>query len=145
MNSKIRLVPDNMTGRVAVPVAADTVLNPGDFVSYESGKAVLLDAATEDATFIGVAEGASGNNVLFQPTHINVLLKAVVEAPVASAAYTVGQALAYNETSGVLEVTATSDSNTIAWAFEDTEGTSVTSLKVLIDVVKLGKLFAVGA
>lgn len=144
MNSKIRLVPDNITGRVVVPVADDTVINPGDFVSYESGKAVLLDAATEDASFLGVAEGASGNNVLYPPTHINVLLKAVVEAPVASAAYTVGAALSYNETNKNLEV-ASGNANTIAWAFEDTEGVSVTSLKVLVDVTKLGKLFAIGA
>ena len=59
MNGKIRLPGDNRLDLVSIPVASATVLNNGDLASYESGKAVLLDANTEDATFAGIVEKGS--------------------------------------------------------------------------------------
>jgi len=137
--AKLRLMGDEKIGRMAVPIASATVIPAGMFVSYESGLAVPLDVQAEDVTFIGVAEGQSKAG---ETDPISVIIEGVVEAVVTSAAYTIGQGLHFNASTGALE---SATANTIGWSWEDTRGASVTSLKVLIDVVRLGKLFPIQA
>jgi len=135
--AKLRLMGDEKLGRIAVPIASATVITAGMFVSYESGLAVPLDAQAEDATFIGVAEGQSKDG---ETDPISVITQGVVECSVTSAAYAIGAGLHFNASSGALEAAT---ANTLAWSWEDTKGASVTTLKVLVDVVKLAKLFPI--
>lgn len=130
-----RLTGDGKFDRLTVPVQSATVIGKGDLISYESGYAVPLDLAAEDATFLGASEDQSA---VGETLDIVVLTKVIGSVPVESAAYTIGQALAYNASNTTLE---SSTANTIAWSMEDTSGVSKTSLKVLIDTVILGKLF----
>lgn len=139
MNVKLRLMGDDKLDRINVPVESSTVIAPGDLISYESGYAVKLDAANEDATFLGVSESQSKSG---ETDDIIVIRRGIFESVVASAAYTIGSALAYNASNGNLEA---STANTIAWAYQDSKGANVTSLKVLVDALALNKLFAVNA
>lgn len=138
-NSTIRLMGDEKLGRIAVPVESATVITAGMFVSYESGYAVPLDAQTEDATFLGVAEGQTKAG---ETDDISVITQGVFQCSVTSAAYTIGQGLHFNASTGALE---NATANTLAWSWEDTAGVSVTTLKVLVDVVALAKLFPISA
>lgn len=140
MNVKPRLWGNNQLDLIEVPIDGATALEPGDLVSYEGGLAVKMNAEAEDATFLGVCK----DKVKLLDTFPNVVVatKCIVDSAVTSAAYTIGQALMLNNASQTLEA---STANSIAWAFEDTGGVSVTTLKVLIDVVALNKLFAVDA
>jgi len=135
--AKLRLLGDEKIGRIAVPIASATVIPAGMFVSYESGLAVPLDLQAEDVTFLGVAEGQSKNG---ETDLISVITQGVFEVPVTSAAYAIGAGLHFNASTGALEAAT---ANTIAWAWEDTKGVSVTTLKVLVDVLALNKLFPV--
>jgi hypothetical protein len=134
MEAKIRLIGDDKLGRLVVPVESATVINANDLVSYESGYGVRLDGETEDITFLGVAEGQTKAG---ETDDISVVIQCMAEVTVVSAAYTIGKALQFNGASALTDSTA----NTIAWAWEDTAGASVTTLKVLIDTVALNKLF----
>jgi len=136
---KLRLVGDEKIGRLTVPVESATVIPAGTFVSYESGYGVDLDAQADDATFLGVAEGQTKAG---ETDDISVFTEGVFQCPVTSAAYTIGQALHFNATSGALE---DATANSIAWAWEDTGGTSVSTLKVLVDAPGLAKLFSISA
>jgi hypothetical protein len=135
--AKLRLMGDEKIGRIAVPIASATVIPAGQFVSYESGLLVPFDTQNEDVTFIGVAEGQSKAG---ETDLVSVIVQGVVECSVTSAAYTIGQGLHFNASTGALE---NATANTIAWSWEDTKGASVTSLKVLVDIVALNKLFPV--
>jgi len=139
MNVKLRIMGDDQLDRISVPIESATVVASGDLISYEGGYAVKLDAAAEDATFLGVSESQSK---VGETDDLVVIRKCIAESVVASAAYTIGAALAYNASNGNLEA---STANTIAWAYETSKGVSVTSLKVLIDVVHLSKLFPISA
>ncbi|MFV2014404.1 MAG: hypothetical protein ACC656_03170 [Candidatus Heimdallarchaeota archaeon] len=138
MEAKLRLIGDEKLGRMAVPVASATVIDANTLVSYESGLAVVLNAQTEDATFIGVSEGQTKAG---ETDDISVIQQCVAEVTVVSAAYTIGQSLQYNDANALTDGTA----NTIGWSREDTGGSSVTTLKVLFDVVQLSKLFGIDA
>lgn len=135
--AKLRLMGDEKLGRTVVNVDSGTVITAGMFVSYESGKGVPLDAQAEDATFIGVAEGQTKAG---ETDPISVITQGVVECSVTSAAYTIGQGLHFNASTGALEAAT---ANTLAWSWEDTKGANATSLKVLVDIVKLAKLFPI--
>ena len=132
---------DPIFGRVtlAKKTAGDD-LQIGDFLNFDTSGVEKMSAATDDATFIGVcgtlSEDADG------PDQIMVYLKAIVEVPTESATYIPGQSLSMNASNGTLE-TASPDANTIAHSLE--YKTSATSLKVLVDVVSLQKLFSVAA
>jgi|SRR5690606_8396537 len=137
MTVKLRLIEDLKTELVALPTEATAEWEQGQLISLESGYAVKLDAATEDATFAGV----SLDKRKLGDTYPDVVVatKGIFEATVQNDVYTVGDALAYNAGTDELEK---STANTIAWAHENKTGTT---LKVLIDVKKLGKLFPVNA
>jgi hypothetical protein len=113
----------------------------GQLLSYESGDAVKLDANAEDASFCGISLDKKVANVTYP--NIVVLTRCIAEADVASAAYTFGQELMYDEDNDVL--VAANGTSTICWSWQDTDGASVTKLKVKFDVMQLGKLFPVSA
>ena len=130
---------DPIFGRVTLAKkTAATNIQKGDFVKLTTGEIEVVSGATDDATFLGVcsmkSEDADG------PTNLLIYTQCIVECPMESAAYAFGAGLKYN-TNGTLE--ADGSANTIAFAWE-TKGTT-TSLKVLVDVIALGKLFTVSA
>lgn len=130
---------DPIFGRLTLPkkTAADD-LQVGDFIQWDTDGVEKVSAATDDATFIGVcgtlSEDATG------PDQIMVYLNCIVEVPTESASYTPGAGLKFN-TSGTLEADAAA--NTMAHSIEYKATT--TSLKVMVDVVSLQKLFSVSA
>ena len=140
INVKVRLEDDFKINMHDLPVEAATTIEVGDLISYESGYAVQFDAVTEDATFAGVSRSKS---IAGNTDPIIVQMQCIVEADCTSAAYTYGQSLAANTTTNVIE--DGSGANTIGWSVDDTASGDVTALKMLIDVVKLGKLFSVDA
>jgi hypothetical protein len=97
-----------------------------------------VSAVTEDATFLGVcgtlSEDANG------PQELLVYTQCIVEVPTTSATFTPGLGLKY-KSDGTLEDDGAA--NTICNSLE--YKTSATSLKVLVDVVSLQKLFEVSA
>jgi len=126
---------------IYIPVADATDLGKqGDFVSYESNAAVLMDAAGEDATFagFGISVHVTNENL---PNDLTIGLKGVVVYDVASATFAVAAGLKYSARATLV---ADAGANTIAWAAKR-EAASVTRLRSLIDVIALGKLFAVSA
>ncbi|HLD98270.1 MAG TPA: hypothetical protein VI815_03010 [Candidatus Nanoarchaeia archaeon] len=138
MNVKIRIPGDERFDLISVPVEAATVIANGDLVSYESGYAVKLDAEAEDATFVGVCERGSNLN---ETTPITVWRKAIVEATVDSAAFAIGDGISLSA-GGTLEKAG---DNILMHCFESSVGVSVTTVKAVIDVQSLGKLFATNA
>jgi len=133
---------DSIFGRVTLAkiTAADDI-QIGDFLKSTGATGVeKLAAVTDDATFVGVSgmlsEDADG------PSNLLVYTQCIIEVPVVSAAYNFGAGLKYNVAGGALEADAAF--NTIAWAWE-TKGAGTTSLKVLVDVLLLAKLFPVSA
>ena len=110
-------------------------LQVGDFLKQDdSGGVEKMAAAADDSLFIGVcgtlSKDADG------PTEIIVYTKCVVEVPAESAQYYMGAGLKFN-TSGTVE--ADGNANTICWVYEKDTGASATSLKAVVDVLKLGK------
>lgn len=124
---------DGRTDRVQVPIASATEIEKGDLISYESNKAVLVDAVTEDDTFAGIAETTSENG---DTDDLVVITKCVLDIDVTSGTYTLGQGLKY--TSENTLVAATADT-AIAWSMG--YNYVKTRIKVLIDIDKLQKLF----
>jgi len=127
--------------RFPVPVGSSTNLEQGDFLSYESGNAVLVDAATEDATFIGYMVNQVSSD-FSEPDRAVAGLKGILRVDCTSAAYTFGQGLKYVSENAVVTDGA---ANTLVWSVEDTAAGNVTSLDILVDVLALNKLFAVSA
>lgn len=138
-NVKVRKENDYKINTQTLPVETATVISKGDLVSYESGYAVLVDAAADDATFVGVSMSATKAGEV-EP--IVIQMQCIAEATVDSAAYTYGQSLTIGTGTGAL---ADGGANTIAWSVIDTASVDVTSLKILVDVTKLGKIFPVNA
>jgi len=130
---------DPIYGRLTLPklTAADD-LQVGDFVHWDATGVEKVSAANEDATFLGIcgtmSEDANG------PSQIMVYTQAIVECPTTSANFTPGAGLKY-KSDGTLE--ADGGANTIVNSLE--YKASATSLKVLVDVVGLQKLFSVSA
>jgi len=127
---------DRMT--LAKKTAADDI-QVGDFLKCTSGEVEKMAAVTDDGTFCGVSamKSADANGI----QNILFYTRCIVEMPMESAAYEFGAGLKGNFTNGTLE--ADGSANTIAHAWE-TKATT-TSLKCLVDVLNLAKLFAVSA
>ena len=128
---------------VMAEVASATVLEKGFFISYESNKAVVMDLVTDDATFLGICNDDSANG---DTDDVEVLLKCEIRVDVVSATYSILQGLKYSAGSATVDYKLVDDgsANTIAFSLEE-KTSAVTRLKVLIDVVALGKLAAVSA
>jgi predicted RecA/RadA family phage recombinase len=137
---KVLLYGDGKHDRVNLPVASATAIVKGEFVCWEAGYITKMDAASDDATFVGVSEMDHAANAGI--VNLTVITKCVVLAPATTASYSFGAALKYN-TGGYLEAAGGAD--TIAHAWEDNGTTSITSLKVMVDTYHLGKLFLVSA
>lgn len=116
---------------LSLPVGA-VALGVGDLVSYESAAAVLMDAVTESATFVGVSNGkvAAGST----GTYIPIFPRCIVEISLSSSTYNLGEALIYASKNTL--ATATAGENAIGWLYQPDTGT-VTSGKVLFDVPAL--------
>lgn len=136
--TQIRQMATAVYGRITLPkkTAADDI-QKGDFLKLTSGEVEKMDAAADASTFIGVSamksEDADG------PQKILVYLQCIVIIDVESASYAFGAGLKGNFTNGTLE--ADGSANTIAHAWE-TKATT-TSLRALVDVINLAKVFPV--
>jgi len=125
--------------RIVAPVGSTVALNQGDLVSYESNTTVLLDAATEDASFQGYMLNSAISDQ-DEPDQAVVGLKGIVQYDSTSATYTVGAGLKYTSKNALV---ADGGANTLAHSAE--YGTTKTRLDTIIDVIALGKLFGVDA
>ncbi len=137
--SNISNYGDLVFGRTTLDkkTAADDI-QIGDFLSLDTLNGVeKMTVVTEDASFVGIAGMLSAD--ADGPDRLLVFTQCIIEVPVTSAAYVFGDGLKW--VSG--ELVADGAANTIAWAYE-TKGTT-TSLKVLVDVLALQKLFSVSA
>jgi len=134
--------PSNEHDFIYIPVADGTDLGKqGDLVSYESNAAVLLDAVAEDATFAGFAISVHVTNENL-PNDLTVGLRGVVVYDVASATFALAAGLRYGGSRNKL--VADGGYGTIAFSHKR-EAAAVTRLRALVDVIALGKLFAVSA
>ena len=134
----ILLFGDGKFDRLTLPkkTAADD-LQIGDLLKLTSGEIEKVDADTDDATFIGICGTLSADAA--GPQSILVYLKCIIQMPVTSGTYLAGAGLKW--VTG--ELVADGAANTLAHAWES--GATVTTLKVLIDVVNLQKVFPVSA
>lgn len=127
-------------GRVTLPkkTAADDI-QKRDFLKLNAGKVDKMAADTDDDAFCGVAAMMSKD--ADGPQDILVYTRCIVEVPVASGDYDFGNKLSFH-TDGTLRI-ASPEAGTVAWAWETKD--SATSLKVLVDVLALAKLFPITA
>ena len=143
MTIKLRLQSPSPLDTITAPVVSGTFIAPvfdkGQLLTYQNGIVGKIGTATENLIFLGVSDDLRVSTTDIMP--VAVIQKGIFSATVGSAAYTFGQPLAY--VGGATDNLASSTANTIAWSAEDTGGASVTTLKVLIDVKALGKLYAV--
>lgn len=125
---------------IEVPCSTSLAIESGALVSYESNTAVYMDAATEDATFIGVCAIAC-------PTaqdHVLVAIRGVIDIDCTSATYAQASGLKYSagDASTDYSLVADGSANTIMFAAKY-YGSAVTRIRAIFDVIALGKLFAV--
>jgi hypothetical protein len=118
---------------IVVPSGA-VAIETGDFIDYTSEAAVLMDAATEDTDFLGIALG--GCKVSSTGTLIPVAIKCIIEVDLTSGVYTLGEALIWTASNKL--ATSTAGAAAIAW-FYDAEkiGDTITRGRVLVDAVAL--------
>ncbi len=107
-------------------------------MSLESNAGVNLDAAADDATFLGITDDESDST---QSDDIQVLLKCHIKVDVTSATYGLlgGLKWAAGDSGTDYSLVADGGANTIAWSLTE-ETSAVTRLRVLIDVLGLHKL-----
>jgi len=135
--ANVRIIQEaSITDRVQLPIATAAALTRGEFGSYESDTVVAMGAATDDATFCGINISNHPASTTGNPNEVSIALKCQIEGSVTSASYSLGAGLKWAASKTMV---ADGDANTIAWSAE--LGTSVTSLKILIDVLALHKVF----
>jgi len=137
--SVVLMEPSNPADVWTVP-GSTVDLERGDFVSFESGVAVLMDADTEDATFAGFMLNQYDADKRV-PQQVVLALVGMLQCAATSATYNAFDALKYTAKNTVV---ADGSANTIAWAAKDYASAS-TSIRVYINVPALAKLFAVSA
>lgn len=127
---------------LSVVRASTVVFKIGWPVSWESNTAVNMDAATEDATFLGLAETFHENG---DTRDLVCGLKLIAEFDCSSATFDVGAGLKYSAGSASVAYSLVADgsANTIAnaWGYQAT----VTRVVVDIDVRNLKKLYSQSA
>jgi len=131
---------DERLDRHSVAVDNAQQIKPGWLVSIEGATAVPLNAATEDATFAGIALTGHEPNVDYR-TEVTLAEKCEIDIDVVSGTYTRGEGLTLSGTTTGDAITLVADagSNTLAWAAE-TKASAVTRLRVRIDIDRLAKL-----
>ena len=139
--ANVRIIQEaSITDRIQLPIIAATALSRGEFGSYETidsvDQVVAMGAATDDATFCGINISNHPASTTGNPNEVSIALKCQIEGSVTSASYSLGAGLKWAASKTMV---ADGDANTIAWSAE--LGTSVTSLKILIDVLALHKVF----
>lgn len=131
----LQSAPNHM--RITAPFGS-VALEPGDLCSYESNLVVLMDSATEDASFAGYI--VNQNNVSQTEPASGVLgLQGQLRVDCTPAAYVVGQGLKLASANTVVDHGGT-PGDTMSWSGEKTNG-SVSSLDIIIDVLQVNKLF----
>lgn len=128
---------------VDIPRASTTVFRVGWLVSIESSKAVNMDAATEDATFGGVAYTGHESG---DAHDLTMCLKCVLEIDNVSSTFDIGDGVKYSAGSASVDykVTADGGANTIGHAHQ-IYASAVTRMLIRIEVPQLQKLFGVSA
>ena len=119
-----------------IPVAAATAVVAGDLISVESSAATVMNGATDDATFGGVATTAHAANENL-PTNVVLALQCVAVYDCTSAQHALGAGLKWTSANTLV---ADGGADTIAWAHKYMIATG-TEVDALIDVLRLGKLF----
>jgi len=137
----IRYYGDKLLGVITLEkLTATDNIQVGDFLKLTTGKVEKVTAATDDATFVGIAltrsDDADG------PQYIEVLMEGMIVVPATAAAYNFGDPLTVDPSTGT--VVTDGGVNTFCHAWE-TAPAGTTELKVKIDVDDLQKLFAVNA
>ena len=136
--TEILLFGDGKFDRLTLPKkTAGDDLQIGDLLKLTAGEIEKMAADTDDATFIGICGTLSADAA--GPSQILVYLKCVIQMPMTSATYLAGAGLKWVSAALVADGAA----NTIAHAWDS--GTTVTTLRVLIDVINLQKVFPVSA
>lgn len=130
---------DERMDRTEIPVADATEVKPGWLVTLESSTLELLNAATDDQYFAGVAMTGHKQNK-DRRSGISLAEKCVIEVDVVSASYVRGAGLKVDGTDSgdSIKLVADGGANTVAWAAE-TKATT-TRLAVTVDVWALQKL-----
>lgn len=141
--TSIRQMGDGKFDRVTLPkkTAAEEI-EKGDFLVYDGTGVTKMSAVTGDATFVGVSgmDSADADG----PQELLVYTKCICVVPAESFAFKLGTGVRFHTNGTVEQDQDTTPANTIAWSIEH-HGSAVTSLKVLVDVVGLQKLFGVEA
>jgi hypothetical protein len=132
-------------------VVAATLIQTGDLLRFEADSTAtnsgvgLFDTASEFAKFCGASKGGTTTDMTSGAygTKIPVVLRGVIECPLASANYNFGQPLGYSGTKNTLTAAVTSSGPfTIGW-FYGSDQDAITKGLVLIDVPLLSTLFSV--
>jgi hypothetical protein len=124
---------------IEVPIAAATDVEAGNLISIKSGKAVTMVDNKDCDTFAGIALATSP---VGEKINVTVCTNCVVEAPVESATYEIGDEVALKADATVLEKSA---ADTIGWVIESSNGATVTKAKIRINTFGLNKFFKVNA
>ena len=117
-------------------VACAAAIEKGDFVSWETNTAVLLDAVGEDATFIGYAI-TQRNTSFDEPDRLVVGKVGIVEYDSTSATYDMAQDVMYTSENAVVD--STNGGTALCWSNE--YKTTATRLEVYVNAPLLQKLW----
>ena len=118
---------------ITLPGGTTTAIKVGDLLSWDGTEVVPVSAATDDATFVGVAFGKSAATAIKQ---IPIYTKCIIDIELIAAAYTLGQSLTWSSADILVDGVA----NTLAWFWEaDLTAVAGTLYKVLIEVNALAK------
>ena len=120
------------------PITSTAVVTAGDLVDVTaSGYIYKMDAAGDDATFVGLAVDSSATA---ETTNVTFAFKCIAEIDALSGSYRVGAGLKYSAANSLVD---DDGANTIAWVAGNT--TAATRIKILVDVPALQKKFEVNA
>ena len=122
---------------LAIPSAV--VVKVGEFLSWESNAVAVLDLATEDATFIGMALGASASG---ETDKIPIATEFIADVTVASATYDLGAELKFS-TDGSLEASSSANGVANVIDYYSSAATTVRAYFNVLDHIK--KLFPINA
>ena len=118
------------------PITSTAVITKGDLVDVTaSGYIYKMDAAGDDATFVGLALDSSATA---ETTEVAFAYKCIAEIDALSASYRVGAGLKYSAANSLVD---DGGANTICWVAKNT--TAATRINILVDAPALQKKFEV--